>query len=45
MQKDSVWRGERSSTNAEGRKDEGFIPDFLAVKKDPIDCRLRDQVL
>jgi len=26
-------------------KDQGFSPDFLAVKKDPIDCRLRDQVV
>ena len=23
------------------RKDEGFSPDFLAVKKDSIDCRLQ----
>ena len=27
------------------RKDEGFSPDFLAVKEDLIDCRLRDQVV
>jgi hypothetical protein len=26
-------------------KDEGFSPDFLAVKKDLIDCRLQDQVV
>ena len=40
MQKDSIWRGERML-----RKDEGFSSDSLAVKKDPIDFRLQDQVV